>query len=62
MKIIDKTETPFEYYLKEGRTTVVLKIKDIEFKAKTEEFKKSISLMPISLYMASRQTPKTQHK
>ena len=30
-KIIDKTETPFEYYLKEGRTTVVLKIKDIEF-------------------------------
>lgn len=37
-KIIDKTETPFEYYLKEGRTTVVLKIKDIEFIEKVNNY------------------------
>lgn len=37
-KLIDKAETPLEYYLKEGRNTVVLKVKDIEFIEKDKNY------------------------
>ena len=37
-KLIDTVENPCEYYLKEGRTTVVLKIKDIEYIEKNKNY------------------------
>lgn len=37
-KVIDTADTPFEYYLKEGRNTVVLKVKDIEYIEKDKNY------------------------